>query len=643
MRPTVFLIFALTNVIAANPADNHYKYPDPSCETFPPPPPPEPIEVIRLPLPPVAPSSDKGACTSAINEHGTGCTGQNSNLQGGTFMPDGKHVLASIKFAGAPDAPDPASIYTGQQMIIVKTDGTLFPNGDVWKCITCGVPADNAVGVNLTSATWEYPQAFEDGTRILGGTHVVDCGNFSLNDAACTANNTFIYPIRLSNTADGSGPGFALRELRIHPDNVHIGVNSFTTGSDGSFSEVAFFGRLSFDSAPTVGLPLAPRYDIVNASLLFDNTGGKWISTQGGSLHINHSAIDVGELRGFSGTGNEVTYIGPSVESCNIDVFAVDLYTGHVRRLTSHPGYCDPVHMSPDDEWIVIQDTRGTGRVEFLDGLRWLPPVVDLITTTICASERNNGARRFFQPFLLDRFGDRGDYYGQSINNASSGVPGSGAIDDPEWNGGADPWFSPDGTGIVYYQAQTVSPACGGANPLPCYNSTEPGGRRERLMLANLTSRIPLPPRGKVEPMPDSIPWAVPYTAGDELPQRTSPREGNYTLKGQESGFAQISIIENAAKTSIKTINIDFHDYSDDGQGTIVGFQNITVSTEGFTTSHLDWYTNLTRHGAEQSTQRSSAEGFHVSIDLLTNIFEANGTLTTVVDGVTYRQPLNET
>nr|POF15388.1 hypothetical protein CFP56_42277 [Quercus suber] len=643
MHFTALIVLGLTAAVDANPTGKHHHSPSRPYKAFPPPPEPEPIEVIRLPLPPVAPSSDTGACTTAINAHGTGCTGKTTSLQGGAFMPDGKHVLATIKFVGAPEAPDPASIYTGQQIIVVKTDGTLFPNGDPWKCITCGVPAAHAAGVNLTSTAWDYPQAFQDGSRILGGANIVDCGNHSLTDAACTADKIFVHPIRLGNTADGSGPGFPLRELRLHPDNVHVGVNSFSVTSGGSFSEVAFFGRLSFNSAPALGTPLAPRYDILSANLLIDNTGGQSISTKNGNLYINHSAIDVGELRGFSGTGNEVTYIGPSVESCNIDVFAAHLQTGRVRRLTSHPGYCDPVEMSPDDEWIVIQDTRGTDRVEFLDGLRGLPPVVDLITTGTCASERNNGDRRFFQPFLLDRFGDRGDYYGQSINNASTGVPGSGAIDDPEWNGEADPWFSPDGTAIVYWQAQVVSPACGGINPLPCYESTEPGGRTARLMLAKLTSRTPLPPRAKVEPVSDRVPWAVPYSPGDTLPQRAYPRQGEYTLKGQVSGFAQVKIIENGAQTSIKTVEIDFHDYSDDGRGTIQGFQNITASTEGFTTTHLDWYTDLVRFGSERSTQRSSDDGFHVSIDLLKNIFMANGTLTTVVGNVTYRQPLNGT
>jgi len=56
-------------------------------------------------------------------------------------MWDGKHVLMPVEFAGAAAG----SIYSGQQVIAIRTDGTLFPNGDAWKCITCGVPAENAL------------------------------------------------------------------------------------------------------------------------------------------------------------------------------------------------------------------------------------------------------------------------------------------------------------------------------------------------------------------------------------------------------------------------------------------------------------------------------------------------------------------
>jgi hypothetical protein len=33
--------------------------------------------------------------------------------------------------------------------------------------------------------------------------------------------------------------------------------------------------------------------------------------------------------------------------------------------------------------------------------------------------------RRFFQPFLIDRYGDRGDYFGQQVNAEGDGSNGA--------------------------------------------------------------------------------------------------------------------------------------------------------------------------------------------------------------------------
>jgi hypothetical protein len=107
-----------------------------------------------------------------------------SNNQSGSFLPDGRHVLVFERFMGAPTAPNPASVYQGAQIILVSTDGSRFSSGDPWKCITCGVPAQNAVGGNPTH---DYPQAFSDGKRVLAGTNIIDCSPYLLTDTQCTA------------------------------------------------------------------------------------------------------------------------------------------------------------------------------------------------------------------------------------------------------------------------------------------------------------------------------------------------------------------------------------------------------------------------------------------------------------------------
>ncbi|KAH9210461.1 hypothetical protein DL95DRAFT_448830 [Leptodontidium sp. 2 PMI_412] len=431
---------------------------------IPPPPKPEPISLVTLPLPPIAPSDAVGACTSSINPHGTGCLIQNgswasgTSFQAGNFLPDGHHIVALVNYTGAPAAPAPASIYSGPQIIILKTDGTTFKNGDSWKCITCGVPAQNKVGM---SAALDYPQTFDDGRRLLVGTNVIDCHGSLIGDS-CTPQKTFIYPLRWNATADGSGAGGSMRELRLHPDNIHLMFNTFGSSPSGAFGEYVFIARLDFNVAPKTGLPLAPRYDLGSVYLLVDPTAQPAITAVGKKLSINSSAIAVGEGRGFASRGAEVTQVGFPVESCNADLTAFDLTTGAWRRLTEHPEYADPMQTSPDGEWMVIEDTRGSGRQMFLSGMRYVPPLTDMLSVIVTTSFRNNGGRRFMEPYLLDKYGDRGTYFGQKITGDNNGVQGSGAYNDPEWNAMADPRWSPNGRQIVIWQALASPPACGG-------------------------------------------------------------------------------------------------------------------------------------------------------------------------------------
>ncbi|SPJ74498.1 uncharacterized protein FTOL_04229 [Fusarium torulosum] len=609
----------------------------PAHTSIPAPPASEPISITELPLPPVT----TGVCTPALNPNGTGCIGQGKyghGFQTGSFLPDSKHIVAHVTYTGAPSAPDPASIYNGEQIILIKVDGTLFPNGDPWKCLTCGVPASRALGV---SATFDYPNSFNDNKRVLYGTNILDCGQHNLTSPECNSNTVSIYPIRWNTTPDGSGPGGDIRELRIHPDDVHLGFNSFSTVG-GFLSQFGYFSRLVFNPKPTTGEPLVPRYDLESVTMLFSPDNTPPFSVKKDELTFTPLTNIVGELRGFSGRGTEVSYIGPSVESCNIDLFAVELATGNVRRLTAHPEYADPVDISPDDQWTAVMDTRGSDRQMFMAGMRHIPPLIDLITISAASTTRNNYQRRFFQPYLIDRYGDREGYFGQKINDVGSGVPGSGAINDPEWNGRADPKWSPDGTKIVYWQDLTASPACGGDNPLLCYESPYQGGRYIRFMVANLTSRKThtLP---KVEPVSDVVPWGTPYVPGSALPILPRPPEGTYTLHGMQSGYAQVTIIDNDAIETIKSVAVKYTNYSDDGLTFLNGFENVTRKNPSILLENLEWFSDLVQTGNTSAAKKTNADGFHLSINVFTNILEANGTLTTVIDGAVYERPADRT
>ncbi|OOF96170.1 hypothetical protein ASPCADRAFT_130491 [Aspergillus carbonarius ITEM 5010] len=600
-------------------------------------PPLESIDVVELPLPPVVATDEPGACTRTVNPHGTGCMGRHSELNGGSFSPDSNYVLASVNFTGAPHAPDPASIYTGVQLIMVSTNGSVFSTGDPWKCLTCGVPDAHQVG---STALDVYPQTFTDGRRALVGNNIVECRAGLLSSDQCTSNNTYIYPIRLSNTADDSGEGGTIRELRLHPDSVHLGFNAYGVSSSGQLYEYAYFGRLRFNPTPATGSPLSARYDLVNVTVLTPANGKTLYQTKGDQLVLDREAITMGEFRGFTGRGEEILYLGAPWESCNMDLFAAHLTTGRVRRVTTHPEYVDPVGVSADGRWQVILDTRGSDRMMFLSAMRGVPPVVDLLTVTTVSSVRNNGDRRFFQPWLLDAQGDNDlyHYYGQQINAAGDGSPGS--INDPNWNAGADPRWSPDGTRIMYWQKMVRAPACGGVNPLPCPSSTEPGGRSSRLMLARLSQRQPYQ-LAPVAPVPDEVPWGVPYVPGKAAPTMAVPPEGNFTLYGQISGSAQVTIRKDPVKSAINFVAVRYSNYSDDGMHFIHGSESVQSTPRSLTMARLNWHSNLTATGLTFSTKTTGPGGFQVEDDAMLNIFRANGTLTTTVDGVVYQQPLN--
>lgn len=588
---------------------------------------PEPVELRTLPLPPaIADDSPAGSCKAP-----TGCTGQNTEFASGSFLPDGRHVLVTVKYVGSENG----SIYDGVNLLAVKSDGGAFSNGEPWKCLTCGH--------YLHGDELFYPQAFHDRKRALIGINILDCGDHDLVSPECDGEMLKVHPIYWNTAADSTGKGGDLRELRLHPDNIHLGFNSFTQTVQG-LGQFAYFSRLQFNPSPDTGLPLVPRYDLINVTRLFDPNAVQPLEAHDKELVINTNAISVGELRGFSGDGTEVFYVGYPAESSNIDVFAVNLQTGKVRRLTQHPEYVDPIDSSPDSRWVVIMDTRGTDRQMWVSGMRGIPPITDLVSTSVTSATRNNGQRRFFRPYLLDKWGDRCSYFGQQLNAQGSGIAGSGDLNDPEWSARADPRWSLDGTEVVWWDTQTISPACGGENPLPCYPSKEPYGRSQRVVVAKLSSRDPYGPV-VIEPVPDTVPWGIPYAPGSIAPSRPHPPPGKYRLRANSSGHAIVDLYSETNQTGpLSGVSVDYFAYADGKSGVLNGTERVEKRILSAKETYLDWNSNLTQEISGQiNTKKTSSHGFQIVIDVLTNIFNANGTLVTSLGGKRYLQPANGT
>jgi hypothetical protein len=159
-------------------------------------------------------------------------------------------------------------------------------------------------------------------------------------------------------------------------------------------------------------------------------------------------------------------------------------------------------------------------------------------------------------------------------------------------------------------------------------------------MMARFTNRKPISVKPPV-PMPDTVPWGTPYVPGSPTPHRALLPEGTYTLSGTVSGSAQVSITHNAEHSAIQTVAVTYDNYSDTPGTTINGTERATETRSKPTTTTLDWHSNLVQSGKTHATKVTSPDGFKLTIDVMTNIFQATGTLTTTVNGQTYKQPAN--
>ena len=60
-------------------------------------------------------------------------------------------------------------------------------------------------------------------------------------------------------------------------------------------------------------------------------------------------------------------------------------------------------------------DVHESERSMFLAGMDGLPPLNDLVTIATVSEARNDRNRRFFQPMLVDRLGQRGAYVARNF------------------------------------------------------------------------------------------------------------------------------------------------------------------------------------------------------------------------------------
>ncbi|MQY21455.1 hypothetical protein [Nocardia macrotermitis] len=570
--------------------------------------------LAELPAPPTAPSTDAGSCTHTINPHDTGCLRPAWGALGavGAYYPSSDYMLIGAQFAGAPTS-GPTSGYTGSQVLLVHTDGKTFPNGDPWKCLTCGVAYPANFGSASGNNTFTYPiNGFHDGKRALAGSAVIDCGSYQFADPRCTPAQLRAYPLYWDN---GTGKPGQLREARLNPDDRHIGFSYLITSAT-QFDEYSFAGTLGFD-------PANSRYDIGGVRVLYNPAPAyqPYTVESGNRLRFNPAGM-IGEFRGWTADGRSALGI-QSYESDNIDAWATDNVTGRSRLLTRHAMYTDPMAASPDGRHLLSEQLLGSGRMDFLGGMQGVPPLTDQAGTTGHVSGlHDNVNRRFFLPHLVDPTTGRSEQLEPDGN----------------WNTAADPAWLADSSAAVW--AENL--ACG-ANPTPhtCADSTEPGGRNSRVMIARFPGFGPTPPPS-VPTAPDTT-WGLPYQPGQAIPARPHLAAGSYTVRGSASGTAEVVVTENSSKSLVMTLAVTYSDFSDTPGVVLNGTESVVRESDS-AISAMTLHENLRMTGRHRGTkQTSEPNGFTMSPALLQSNFQVTGTLTITIDGHTYTQPANGT
>lgn len=461
------------------------------------PPPPEPIVWSPVPLP-------DGVQARTVE-----------------FEDDGGWLLVGHTDAGSPDL----------ELARVRTDGSGF------HCLTCDLPIPARV---------DPVQRFSDGRRVLyagpNGANpawrILECTP-SLLDCETSA----LVPVLLPPNPDPQTAILQYRVPWVTPDGAWlVWTEVRLRGPGGNLSAM---GRLVRDTDRYL---VTDARVIAPASLELGNDPERWRG------FTQPFEAKFGTLRG----GLDQVEAG-TPEAGHYDTSVVDLASGAVRRLTRHPDHDEGIRFTRDEAWFVLQSARTDERVEFLGQLP-RPPFLEWIAFSLhfvaIAGAPNDGVSPgtdrnerdcYVDPWLLDRWFERGDYIGQRLLRPEEGWVSI------EGNAGGF-GFSPDGTRLALIERRW-------RHEVPA----------TRLRIASFPNRDPIAPEDVVPIVPTPEPvwatryddWMVPDTLGVTV------------LPGRVSGSATI---RNAMPTAIAgEVEVTYEGYSDDGLHVLDGFERIRI------------------------------------------------------------------
>ncbi|MDX2168014.1 MAG: hypothetical protein SF182_13150 [Deltaproteobacteria bacterium] len=433
---------------------------------------------------------------------------------------------------------------------------TIAPDGGDFRCLTCPLAGPGDPPLNK-------PIAFPDGKRVMlrvGTQSVVAAADHAVLE--CTPSvvdcqSAALLPIVIP-AADDPAIIQDQREFRVAPDNLHVGFTQARRDTRGTTGLVSIVGVLQrFDH----------HYEVADPRVV----------------------SPIGELKEFSRDGQAVYVIsidGSPVSTANSETVRVSLADGSITPVTRHPDYDEPVTFSADDAWHVIGSGRGSGLVATVAQVP-RSPLINVPLVTVTKYFFLTALPPLIEPWLVDRYGERGDYIGQALHPTALAEG---------WDGKFIANWHPDGTRIVWWQEALA----GGAS---------------RIVIAQLSSRAPITSPVVPSPMP-SLAWA-PALEGFLPPGPADP----VTTAGTFSGLAQVSFTPGASNR----LEIRYTDYSDDGEHFVDGVESFDYTTGMI--SAVRWDADVRLHGCRQGFVSAQSAEFTVVTSSGSVVSEVDGTL----------------
>lgn len=454
---------------------------------------------------------------------------------------DGSRLLFSAAIAGVP----------GVQLASVAPDGSDF------RCLTCATAAPGAPPLLK-------PIPFSDGARVLlrvGNQTPISAADHAVLECAPSVLDcatAVLVPIEPPSASDANVVQDQ-REFRPAPDGSHVGFTQVRGDGGGSATTTAIVGRLE---------RAADRYLVLDA----------------------HVVSTLGELKQFTPDQQGVIVAAFSQNpfgAANPDDVRIDLATGAVSRITAQPDYDEPVEISPDGEWLAVGSGRGGAFFSVFSQVP-RPGIVNVGLEAVTAFFFVNHRDQLLEPWIIDRYGERGDYVGQQVNPESSAAG---------WDARTIMNWHPDGTRLTYWEGATT------AGVVP---ST-------RLVVATLSSRTPVATSILPQPIPP-LEWA-PVLAGF-VPPAIVPA----SRPGAVSGVASVSYTAG----SPQHLTVVYDDFSDDGRAIVDGTESV-VWTSGLA-GEMTYDAAVTLRGCRQGA-------LHATDAHISGITNFGGRVESEVDG----------